>query len=220
MQQKQNKPIDPVVLVTFGVILTGIAVMLGFQAGSNNFANDSGITSQIIVAFVTGITTGGLSCLAVQGGLLASSLAHQIEQDYATQTTSKKKEKTNPKFNSAFPIFLFLSGRRGRRGVRRSATAPYSSPCVCNETRGKGATRRDCDPCRNHARDRLRHRAARHSPAARGAVGREHGASPDALRVGMSVAPHKQASDSGTSSGGDTDARTAAGCERAGSRSS
>ncbi len=36
---------------------------------------------QIIVAFVTGLTTGGLSCLAVQGGLLASSLGRQVEQD-------------------------------------------------------------------------------------------------------------------------------------------
>ena len=26
--------------------------------------------NQLIVAFITGITTGGLSCLAVQGGLL------------------------------------------------------------------------------------------------------------------------------------------------------
>lgn len=31
--------------------------------------------------FLTGLTTGGLSCLAVQGGLLASSIAHQMAQD-------------------------------------------------------------------------------------------------------------------------------------------
>ncbi len=37
--------------------------------------------NQYLIAFITGLTTGGLSCLAVQGGLLASSLAHQIEQD-------------------------------------------------------------------------------------------------------------------------------------------
>jgi hypothetical protein len=36
---------------------------------------------QILLAFVTGLTTGGLSCLAVQGGLLASSLAQQIEHE-------------------------------------------------------------------------------------------------------------------------------------------
>jgi uncharacterized protein len=73
--------------------------------------------SQLIVAFITGITTGGLSCLAVQGGLLASSLAHQIEQDYlgqAARTQAKKqrgrKIQPQPELRSgaAFPILLFL----------------------------------------------------------------------------------------------------------------
>lgn len=36
--------------------------------------------ANLFVIFVTGLTTGGLSCLAVQGGLLASSVAHQAEQ--------------------------------------------------------------------------------------------------------------------------------------------
>jgi sulfite exporter TauE/SafE len=31
--------------------------------------------------FLTGVTTGGLSCMAVQGGLLASSLAQQVEKN-------------------------------------------------------------------------------------------------------------------------------------------
>jgi sulfite exporter TauE/SafE len=52
----------------------------------------------------------------VQGGLLASSLAHQIEQDYLVQTPPTQKRKhgeiTSPvavkRANSAFPIFLFL----------------------------------------------------------------------------------------------------------------
>ena len=35
----------------------------------------------LVVPFITGVTTGGLSCLAVQGGLLASTLAYQLEQD-------------------------------------------------------------------------------------------------------------------------------------------
>lgn len=35
------------------------------------------------VAFVTGLTAGGLSCLAVQGGMLASSVAHRLEADVA-----------------------------------------------------------------------------------------------------------------------------------------
>ena len=48
------------------------------------------------MAFITGITTGGLSCLAVQGGLLASSLAHQIEQDYVEQVAGKKQKTASP----------------------------------------------------------------------------------------------------------------------------
>lgn len=37
--------------------------------------------SQIWLAFLTGLTTGGISCFAVQGGLLTSSLAHQEKGD-------------------------------------------------------------------------------------------------------------------------------------------
>jgi uncharacterized protein len=117
MSRKQNPTVDPVVVITLGTVLVAIAVaMISFQSDSNsiNIAAESGSISQLIVAFVTGITTGGLSCLAVQGGLLASSLAHQIEQDYVSQVAQnkKRKQKTAPKeiqrTNSAFPIFLFL----------------------------------------------------------------------------------------------------------------
>src|SRR5512136_410800 len=62
---------------------------------------------QIVVAFITGLTTGGLSCLAVQGGLLASSLARQIEQDLLNQP-HKGKGKAVPRSNTALPIALFL----------------------------------------------------------------------------------------------------------------
>jgi sulfite exporter TauE/SafE len=61
---------------------------------------------QYILAFITGLTTGGLSCLAVQGGLLASSLAHQIEQDVLEAGKKKGKGKLHPK--TALPILLFL----------------------------------------------------------------------------------------------------------------
>jgi sulfite exporter TauE/SafE len=37
----------------------------------------------IWLAFITGLTTGGLSCLAVQGGLLASTLAQEVEKEVA-----------------------------------------------------------------------------------------------------------------------------------------
>ena len=44
----------------------------------------------LLLAFITGLTTGGLSCLAVQGGLLASSLANQIEKDMLVTTLPLK----------------------------------------------------------------------------------------------------------------------------------
>lgn len=42
------------------------------------------------VIFLTGLTTGGLSCLAVQGGLLANVIAHQSEEEYKPRGLSKK----------------------------------------------------------------------------------------------------------------------------------
>ncbi|OGK11782.1 hypothetical protein A2954_04990 [Candidatus Roizmanbacteria bacterium RIFCSPLOWO2_01_FULL_37_12] len=49
--------------------------------------------------FLTGLLTGGLTCLAVQGGLLAATIAQQQEE--------RLKEKTN-KSGNAFPILAFL----------------------------------------------------------------------------------------------------------------
>lgn len=109
---KKTSSIDPVVIVTLGVLFVAIAfALIAFQPESNSIdiAADSGTLTQLMVAFVTGLTTGGLSCLAVQGGLLASSLAHQIEQDYAAQATHGGKSKQPAsRTNSALPIALFL----------------------------------------------------------------------------------------------------------------
>jgi sulfite exporter TauE/SafE len=65
----------------------------------------------ILIAFVTGLTTGGLSCLAVQGGLLASSLSNQIEESFLPSGKKSKKGRkaqpqTRPEF--ALPITVFL----------------------------------------------------------------------------------------------------------------
>jgi sulfite exporter TauE/SafE len=70
--------------------------------------------NQFFVAFITGLTTGGLSCLAVQGGLLASSLGRQLEQDMLNKTPAQRhrqRTKTTsqkPKLQTALPISLFL----------------------------------------------------------------------------------------------------------------
>jgi len=110
MTSKQKNTIGPVVIVVLGVVFIAIAfALIIFQpnAQSLNFNAGSGAWSQFLVAFVTGITTGGLSCLAVQGGLLASSLASQIEQDYVTGSARHKKGQA-ARSNSAYPILLFL----------------------------------------------------------------------------------------------------------------
>jgi sulfite exporter TauE/SafE len=70
----------------------------------------------ILLAFVTGLTTGGLSCLAVQGGLLASSLASQVERDLQVAgPVHRKKRKAAapppPRGQLALPILLFLAAK-------------------------------------------------------------------------------------------------------------
>ena len=59
----------------------------------------------LLVAFITGLTTGGLGCLAVQSGLLASTLAHQVELDMLEQGQSPSG-RFRP--HIARPILLFL----------------------------------------------------------------------------------------------------------------
>jgi sulfite exporter TauE/SafE len=116
MSGKQRPGIDPVILVALGIgFITMAVVMLALQnQGEQGLAisASSGFSGRIMVAFITGLTTGGLSCLAVQGGLLASSLARQIEQDYLERPIQPKKhvKRQQPKkrTNTALPILLFL----------------------------------------------------------------------------------------------------------------
>lgn len=59
-----------------------------------------------LIAFITGLTTGGLSCLAVQGGLLTSSLASQLEQDVRDADPA-----LGVKAHIAQPILWFLAAK-------------------------------------------------------------------------------------------------------------
>lgn len=71
--------------------------------------------NMFLISLITGLTTGGLSCLAVQGGLLASSVANQWEAESPQHTSAKNKKMrshTSPieavSRTSAQPILLFL----------------------------------------------------------------------------------------------------------------
>ena len=120
MSKKQKPPLDPVILILLGIAFVAAAIGLAvIQAnpGTIAIAADSAAMSQLVVAFVTGLTTGGLSCLAVQGGLLAGTLAHQIEEDYTQQAVvlgkSNKKNRAQVPVHSssALPILLFLGAK-------------------------------------------------------------------------------------------------------------
>jgi len=65
--------------------------------------------ANLALIFVTGLTTGGLSCLAVQGGMLASSLASPTENDL-TDKLGRSGEKPAPP-RLATPILLFLGSK-------------------------------------------------------------------------------------------------------------
>lgn len=117
MSRQQKSAMDPVILIFLGIGLETIAiVMLAFRPKSLAVGADTSSVGQIAIAFITGITAGGLSCLAVQGGLLASSLAHQIEHDYLEQSVQpkergKKSTPQLPRQSSALPILLVLSSK-------------------------------------------------------------------------------------------------------------
>lgn len=67
----------------------------------------------LLIIFLTGLTTGGLSCLAMQGGLLASVIANQKEEEHDNVKDNKEKQKN---FSLAsfdqldwMPVLMFLS---------------------------------------------------------------------------------------------------------------
>jgi sulfite exporter TauE/SafE len=58
------------------------------------------------IALITGLTTGGLSCMAVQGGLITGSLARQLESDIAAGRLPAGRR---PRL--ALPILVFLAAK-------------------------------------------------------------------------------------------------------------
>ncbi|MEJ5311996.1 MAG: sulfite exporter TauE/SafE family protein [Anaerolineae bacterium] len=68
--------------------------------------------NQLVIAFITGLTTGGLSCLAVQGGLLTTALAPQVAPAPGTSSRKRKPAAAQPTTSpGALPILLFLAAK-------------------------------------------------------------------------------------------------------------
>lgn len=76
----------------------------------------------LFAIFLTGLTTGGLTCLAMQGGLLASAIANQKEDELDTldasahsKTALKKLEKNLEKTSfdqlDWLPVVMFVSAK-------------------------------------------------------------------------------------------------------------
>ncbi len=60
------------------------------------------------VVFLTGLTSGGLACLAVQGGLLASIVANQKKQELGKSTQKLSPSAQTFDRNDWLPVVLFL----------------------------------------------------------------------------------------------------------------
>lgn len=83
------------------LLVAGYMMMRLYSVESPSLTNLSGGTN-LLAIFLTGLFTGGLTCLAVQGGLLASTLAQREEE--------KLKDKTLRSGN-ALPILTFLGAK-------------------------------------------------------------------------------------------------------------
>src|SRR5439155_2513974 len=71
------------------------------------------------VIFLTGLTTGGLTCLAVQGGLLASAMTRQVMVPAATTRSSRKARQAKSQATltsiqlpkDPWPVVYFLAAK-------------------------------------------------------------------------------------------------------------
>ncbi len=63
-----------------------------------------------ILAFITGLTAGGLSCFAVQGGLLTGSIAQRVESSTDGARSSSKSRNIAPNSRSTSKAISFQAG--------------------------------------------------------------------------------------------------------------
>ncbi|MBK9209709.1 MAG: sulfite exporter TauE/SafE family protein [Anaerolineales bacterium] len=110
MSSKEQKPaINPVVIVVLGVAFIAIALILFvFPNGQSlNLNAGAGSWSQLVVAFITGITTGGFAALRCRA-VCWQVLLHIRSNRIMLSRLRSKNKKASVRSNSAFPIFFFL----------------------------------------------------------------------------------------------------------------
>ena len=96
-------------------LLIGIAVIIVISAKFSPAvpASDAG-RANLLLVFVTGITAGGLSCLAVQGGLLATAVTQREDSDLdelrLRYVSGELEEPALPR-HDAKPVLWFLAAK-------------------------------------------------------------------------------------------------------------
>ncbi|NWJ46859.1 MAG: sulfite exporter TauE/SafE family protein [Chloroflexi bacterium] len=98
--QDQPKPIPYGLLGFLATLCVGL-LLIPSALNIGNVTDFTGAGSLLIV-FLTGLTTGGLSCMAVQGGLLATLIARREESRQSLATGQG---------NQALPIIVFLGAK-------------------------------------------------------------------------------------------------------------
>ncbi|MFA6272217.1 MAG: sulfite exporter TauE/SafE family protein [Patescibacteria group bacterium] len=63
------------------------------------------------LVFLTGLTTGGISCVAMQGGLLASVVANQKRKEHQDNQDTKQKTQSIFHRDNIMPVVMFLSAK-------------------------------------------------------------------------------------------------------------
>lgn len=90
-----HKSVNWLEIGLLSIVAVGLVVVAAMSLGDRLFLNALD-TSSLLVIFFTGLTTGGLTCLAVQGGLLATTIAQREGEAYSGR---------------AAPIVLFLAAK-------------------------------------------------------------------------------------------------------------
>ncbi len=77
-RQSVEISIDGKAVLTVGLTLAVLALVFVLLRSQGEFGGDMD-GSNLLLVFLTGLTTGGLTCLAIQGGLLATAVAQREE---------------------------------------------------------------------------------------------------------------------------------------------